>query len=92
MATTKTKNGAAPADTAFDQAREQSEQFLAVARKAGNLYLDAYETAVDRTIDRERKLAGLSRQEWLKNVIDTQTEIAREVTDAYATSARSLLK
>ena len=49
--TTSTKTGIPSFDTAFEQVRESSEQVLAAARKAGNLYLDSYEKAVDRTTE-----------------------------------------
>ena len=92
MATTQTKNGAPSFDAAFAQAKDFNEQFLSAARKAGNLYVDSYEKAVDRAIDFERKVAGLSQQEWLKTLIDAQTDFAREVADSYATAARTLLR
>ncbi len=34
----------------------------------------------------------MTQQEWLKSMIETQTEFARELTNSYATTARSLLK
>lgn len=92
MPSTQTKNGTPPVDAAFEQVKELNEQFLTSARKAGNLYLDSYERAVDRAIDLELKLAGLTHQEWLKNVLEAQADIARELTNSYATAARSLLK
>jgi len=86
MATTHTKNGG-PVDSAFEQVKDSSEQFMAAARKAGNLYLDSYDKAVDSTVDFELKFAELTKQEWLKSVIETQAKLAHE----YATTARSLL-
>jgi hypothetical protein len=92
MPSTQSKNGAPSVEAAFDQFKELNEQLLASTRKAGNLYLDSYERAVDRAIDLERTLAGLTQQEWLKNVIEAQADITREITTSYATAARSLLK
>ncbi|HEY2436317.1 MAG TPA: hypothetical protein VGH93_03990 [Solirubrobacteraceae bacterium] len=92
MTTTQTKNGAPPIDAAFEQVKDLNEQFLRTARKAGNLYLDSYEKAVDRAVDLELSLAGLTQQEWLKNVIEAQADIAREVAGSYTAAARSLLK
>jgi phage-related minor tail protein len=92
MATTQPKNSAPSFDAAFEQVKDFNEQFLSAARRAGNLYVDSYEKAVDRAIDFERKVAGLSQQEWLKTLIDAQTDFAREVADSYATAARTLLK
>ena len=92
MATTATKPGIPTFDAAFDQYRESGEQVLGAARKAGNLYLDSYEKAVDRTTELQLKLAGLTQQEWLKSLIEAQVDIARELTGSYTTTARSLLK
>ncbi len=66
MTTAQTKNGTPPIDAAFEPVKELNEQFLAAARKAGNLYVDSYEKAVDRAIELERRLGGMTQQEWLK--------------------------
>jgi hypothetical protein len=92
MATTQTKNGTPTFEAAFEQAKDLNDQFVSAARKAGNSYLDSYEKAVDRTIDLELKVAGLTQQEWLKSLIEAQVEITREVANTYTTTARSLLK
>jgi hypothetical protein len=90
--TTSPKTGIPSFDAAFDQFRESGEQVLSAARKAGNLYLDSYEKAVDRTIELQLKLAGLSQQEWLKSLIEAQVDVERELAGSYTTTARSLLK
>jgi hypothetical protein len=92
MATTHTKNGAPPIDVAFEQVRNLNEQILDASRKAGNMYLDSYEKTVDRTIELELKIAGVTQQEWLKNLIEAQADMAREATRAYTSTARSILK
>jgi hypothetical protein len=92
MATTNTKSGIASFDAAFDQAKDSGEQFLAAARKAGNLYVDSYETAVDRAIELQLKVAGMTQQEWLKSLIEAQVDFTREVSQTYTTTARGLLK
>jgi hypothetical protein len=92
MTDTQTKNGAPRFDAAFEQVKDLNDQFLAAARKAGNLYLDSYEKAVDRAIDFELKFAGVTQQEWLKNLVETQTDLAREFTHSYTATARAFLK
>jgi hypothetical protein len=92
MSTTESKNGTTPIDTAFEQATDLSEQFAAAARKAGNLYLDSYEKAVDRAVKLELELAGLTKQEWLKTMIEAQADLTKDVVNAYTTTARTLLK
>jgi hypothetical protein len=79
-------------DTAYDQVKELNDQFLATTRKAGHLYLDSYEKAVDRTVALELKLAGMTKQEWLRSIIEAQADLTREFAGSYATVARSLLK
>ena len=92
MTTTETGNGTTPIDAAFEQASDLGEQFVVAARKAGNLYLDSYEKALDRAVKVELELAGLTKQEWLKTMIEAQADLAREFASAYTTTARSLLK
>jgi hypothetical protein len=94
--TTKTHTAKTPTTPSFEGAYEQvkdfNEQFLDAARKAGTQYLDTYEKAVERTIELERKFAGATQQEWLKDLIETQIDLTREFNDAYAKAARGLLK
>jgi hypothetical protein len=92
MSTSQTKKPTPPIDAAFEQIKELNEQLVAAACEASNLYLDSYEKAVDRAVSLEVKLAGLTRQEWLKSVIEAQAEITREFATSYAASARTLLK
>lgn len=91
MATAHTKNGAPTFEAAFEQVKELNEQFLTAARKAGNVYVDTYEKAVDRAIELELKVGGLTPQAWLKNLIEAQADFQRELAESYATAARTVL-
>ncbi len=92
MATTQTKHTSPSIESAFERATEAGEQFVAASRKAGNLYLDSYEKAVDRAIEAELRVAGATQQEWLKNMIEAQADFTRELTSSYTSTARTLLK
>ena len=92
MATTHTANGGPAFDAAFEQFKDSGEQFVTAARKAGALYLDTYEKAVDRAVDFELKLAEATPQEWLSGLLETQAKLTRDLTSSYTTTARSLLK
>ena len=76
MATTTRPRPAFPRSTrlSISSARAASRCWTA-ARKAGNLYLDTYEKAVDRTTELQLKLAGLTQQEWLKSLIEAQVDV-----------------
>jgi hypothetical protein len=43
MATTQTNTTVPSFDAAYEQLTDINEQFLGAARKAGNIYVDAYE-------------------------------------------------
>ena len=92
MATTTPKTGVPSFDHAFEQVKDSNEQVWTAARKAGNLYLDSYEKAVDRTAELQLKLAGLTQQEWLKSLIEAQVDVSKELAATYTTTVRSFLK
>jgi hypothetical protein len=92
MADTETHTGAQGFDAAFGQVRELNEQFLSTARKAGTLYIDSYEKTLDQAIQLELKLAGITKQEWLRNLMEAQADYARGVGESYTTAVRNLLK
>ncbi len=92
MASNHTTSGTRSFDAAFQHVQDASDQFLAAARRAGTLYVDSYEKAVDRAIGLELSLAEQTQQEWLKGLIEAQADIARELTSTYTAAARSVLK
>jgi hypothetical protein len=92
MATTAKNSGTPPYEAAFEHVKDLNENLLAGARQAGNLYLDSYEKAVDRAVQLELRLARLTEQEWIRNVIEAQADLARELSTSYVTAARSVLK
>ena len=87
MTSTQTKT----ATPVLDQITEVNEQVLSAARRIGNYYVDTYDKAVDSTLELQLKLAGMTRQDWLKELIEIQTGFTREITDSAAAAARNLL-
>ena len=92
MATTQTKTSTPSFDGMFDRATHAQEQFTTAATKAGHAYLDSYEKTVDRVIDVELKFASSTRQDWIKSIAETQADFARELTNTYTSTVRTLLK
>jgi hypothetical protein len=92
MTTTQTGTAKPTFEAAFEQMREFNEQLFEASRKTGVQTIEAYEKAIDRAIDLERKLAGATKQEWLKTLIDAHADIARDWTAAYTATARGILK
>jgi hypothetical protein len=87
--TTKTQY---PFEAPFEQFKDASEQILTAARKAGALYIDSYEQAVDRALDIETRFAASAEPEWLKSMIESHVDISRGLTNSYLSTARSALK
>ncbi len=93
MATsTHNKTSIPTLDAAFERAGETGEQFVSAARKAGHLYLDTYDKAVDRTVELERRFAHATQQQWLRDLIEAQADLTREFAGSYSSTARTLLK
>ena len=92
MATSTQSKTTPSLDGLFERTSDAQEQLVAAARKAGNAYLDSYEKAVDRAIELELRLVDTTRQEWLKSIVAAQTDFAREISQTYANTARTLLK
>jgi hypothetical protein len=92
MATSTQTKTTPTLDGLFERTTDAQEQFVGAARKAAGAYLDTYEKAVDRAIELEVRIAESSRQEWLKSIVDAQADFAREMTQTYTSTARTLLK
>jgi hypothetical protein len=87
--TTKTQY---PFEAPFEQFKDASDQILSAARKAGALYIDSYQQAVDSALDIESRFAAGAQPEWLKSLIESHVEVSRELTNSYLSTARSALR
>lgn len=91
MTTTKSQN-ATPTQALFDQVKALNAEFVKNSRHASKVYLESFERAVDRALEIETRLAGLSQQEWLKEMIEGQGEVTREFASSYTSAVQSLVK
>jgi hypothetical protein len=92
MASTETKNAAPTVDAAFEQLKGLNGQFVDAGRQAGTLGLDAVEKGMQQTIELQLKIASMTQQDWLKDLIEKQADVTRQVTSSYTSTARNLLK
>ena len=70
---------------------EVTDQATAVGKKAGVAYLDGDEKVVRSTFDAYEKTATATNVEWISTAAAVQTNLARELTGAYVTTARELI-
>jgi hypothetical protein len=89
-------NPAADATAAVDDAvqriRELTERFLSAARSAGNVSLDAYEKSLQNLVEFQERAAGASQLDWVSSIASAHAKFVQEVSSAYVSAAREMLK
>src|SRR4051812_5211801 len=80
------------AQAAADRIRDLNERILESSRKAGNTYLDIYERTLNSIADYTERAGKQSQVDWLKTITDAQADFTRQLTNAYTSAARSVLK
>ena len=88
----KTTASTDTAEAAVERIRELNEQILDFGKKAGVQFLEAYETNLKSFAEYQDKLADSTQVEWVSSIARAQANFTREVSAAYAASARELLK
>jgi hypothetical protein len=89
MATTTTKN---QTEATTERIRDLNERILDAGKKAGGVYLDAYEKALESIADYQESVAKQTDVEWISTVVDSQARFTRELTKLYVDTGRELLK
>jgi hypothetical protein len=79
-------------EAAAERVRDLNERIIESSKKAGNVYLDMYERTLHSIADYQEKVGKDSNVDWVKTVTDAQANFTRELTDAYTSSARTMLK
>jgi hypothetical protein len=103
MAATTPRPAAAQAKNATDAAagasnetteriRDLNERILEAGKKAGTVYLDAYEKALQSIADYQEQVARQTDVEWVSTIVDAQARFTRELTNLYVSTGRELLK
>jgi aminoglycoside N3'-acetyltransferase len=80
------------AEAAVERIRELNEQILEFGRKAGTQFLEAYEANLKSFAEYQDKVADTSQVDWIASLARAQANFTREVSAAYAASAREFLK
>lgn len=94
MATqTKTNRSAEhTVDDAAERIRELNERILSSAKRTGGAAVESYERALHTIADFQEKVGSASPVEWVGAIAQAQAQFTRDLAEAYADSARSLLK
>jgi predicted RNA-binding Zn ribbon-like protein len=82
----------AATEEAVQRIRELTERFLESAKAAGNQTLDAYEKALQSLVDFQEKAAGATQLDWVSSIAQAHAKFIQEVSNAYVSAAREMLK
>jgi hypothetical protein len=83
---------AASADEAVQRIRDLTERFIEAAKKAGNMSLDAYEKSLQNLVEFQERAAGASQLDWVSSIAAAHAKFVQDVSDAYVSAAREMLK
>lgn len=72
--------------------RELNEAVIASAKQAGQVSIDAYEKALASLVAFEKKVASGSQLEWVSAIANTHATFVQDVSSAYISAAREVLK
>ncbi len=80
------------ADEAVQRIRELTERFIDSAKTVGNQSLDAYEHALRSLVEFQERAAGATQLDWVQNMASAQAKFIQEMSAAYVSAAREMLK
>ena len=76
----------------INQIRELTERFIDSAKAAGNQNLDAYEQSLRTLVEFQERAAGASQLDWVSTIAQAHAKFVQDVSAAYVTAARQMLK
>jgi hypothetical protein len=85
-------DAAAATEEAAQRIRELNERFIESAKTAGNATLDAYEKSLQNLLEFQERAAGASQLDWVSNIASAHAKFVQDVSSAYITAAREMLK
>jgi hypothetical protein len=77
---------------ARDRIFQVNEQILETGRKAGLSLVDSYEKGWKSVADLQEKVGDETNIEWVSALTHAQARFTRELTDAYASTARGIFR
>jgi hypothetical protein len=82
----------ARAEAAAQRLRALNERIIEAGKSAGEVTLTSYEKALKSIASTLERGPGSSDVEWLANLATAQAKFIRDVTDAWTSAARGMLK
>jgi hypothetical protein len=79
-------------DAAADRIRQLNERILESGRQAGLSTLDVYEKTLKSIADMQQAVGEATQVQWFSAIAAAQANFTREITEAYTSASRDLLK
>ncbi len=79
-------------EAAATRVRKLNEQIIDAAKEAGEGTLSSYETALKAIAGAVERGPGTSQIDWIAQLATTQAKFIRDVTEAWTSAAREMLK
>ena len=76
---------------ASEQVTQLNERLVEAGKRAGNLYLDSYDSFVESATSFQQKLGEQSKNDAVKSVVGTQVDLTRQFASAYTSAARKMI-
>jgi len=90
--TSKTKNKSPDVDAAVERIQKTSERVLALSKKNGLVWLEAYEKMLNGVLKLEEDTAKDLSSDWVETLVSTQADLMRETSQAYLGAVKDRLK
>jgi diphthamide biosynthesis methyltransferase len=75
-----------------ERIRALNERAVEAARRAGELYLDAYEKTLQNMVEQQERLAEKTPMDWAQGMIEAQAEYTRQMAKFYESAAEAAKK
>jgi hypothetical protein len=79
-------------EAAAERLRKLNERIIEAGKQAGETTLSSYEKALNAIASAVERGPGSSDIEWISHLATTQAKFIRDVTDAWTSAARDMLK
>jgi hypothetical protein len=85
-------NPAAVSEDVAQRIRALTEQFIDTAKQGGNFGLDAFERSLQNLVEFQQQAAGATQIDWVNTVAQAHAKFIQDVSSAYVSAARDMLK
>lgn len=88
----ETSNFSPDIEAAAQRIKQTSDRVLELSKENGLAWLEAYEKMLNGVLKLEQETAKDLGQDWVSTLVSTQTDVVREMSEAFLGAMRDRLK